>query len=205
MKNVYKCNAGHLTVTIDRDEGTTPFAIACPKCPKKPTLGVDSDDYFAKSAFYQCGQHLQAEYEWYKPGKEEIKKLGKWEKEHVKKGGLIMRKINRPAPDPEVKPSWTRLPKELEKRNKGGKYDTLILMARSGAFDDYKFDTIVPEEWNWYCPKTALFEILQSKYPELSDIMEMVMDGSLDDKMDEDDKARMRRETPRALWKSLGL
>lgn len=98
MKNVYKCNAGHLTVTIDRDEGTTPFAIACPKCPKKPTLGVDSDDYFAKSAFYQCGQHLQAEYEWYKPGKEEIKKLGKWEKEHVKKGGLIMRKINRPGP-----------------------------------------------------------------------------------------------------------
>lgn len=84
--NVYKCQSGHETVTIDKDEGTTPFMIACKTCSE-----------LSRSSFYQVPQTLTPVYEWYKPESES--KLSPGEAQHVRMGGLLLRKI------PEVKES----------------------------------------------------------------------------------------------------
>lgn len=80
--NVYVCPQGHQTITIDKDEGTTPFKLGC----RTPNCGQ-----LATSQFYQVDQSLMPEYEWYKPT--DIKKVAKNLKEHVRMGGLIIRKI----------------------------------------------------------------------------------------------------------------
>lgn len=80
--NIYTCPDGHQTVTVDRDEGVTPFIIDCEHgdCKKE-----------AKSSFYRVDQTLIPTHEWYKP--ESTEGLGAWEKEHVEMGGLSFRKI----------------------------------------------------------------------------------------------------------------
>lgn len=210
--NAYKCNKGHFTITINKDEGTTPFMIACPKCEGKPVLGSGSNDGFAYSRMYNVYQFLVPEYEWYKPSEKELKTLNPETRQHVNMGGLIRRKIARPAVDPKLKPSHTLLVDLLTERNvmmvpqaNIGKYDQIILLAQSGGFDDYKFDTIIPDEWNWIGPKMALANIIAEKYPELSDIRQMVINGKFDDKMDQEDIRRMKRDAPKSMWKILGL
>lgn len=193
--NVYRCNAGHLTVTVDKDEGTTPFIITCPKCGGGPDYSGGPNDNSAKSRFYNCYQFIRPEYEWYAPSAEEVEILSPGAKEHVNMGGLLKRKIDHPPICPKLKPSWTVLPDMLEKRNGEGKYDSLILIARSGGFDDYKFDRVIPEKWGWICPKSALVEILNSRYPELSDILSMVVAGDFDDKMDANDMEKNEERT----------
>ena len=84
--NTYTCPNGHVTVTISLDEGVTPFML---RCKQKLNAKHDCTD-FAKSAFYQCDQSLTPEYEWYKPI--DIKKVSKDLREHVRNGGLILRK-----------------------------------------------------------------------------------------------------------------
>jgi hypothetical protein len=86
--NVYTCPAGHKTITRDVDNGTTPMIINC-----KATLleTFCSCDKHAHSAWYNCDQTLTPLYEWYKPGPEE--KIKKHDVEHVKLGGLLLRRI----------------------------------------------------------------------------------------------------------------
>lgn len=79
--NTYTCfKSGHITVTKDVDEGTTPMIIDCPKC------GMQ-----AQSSWYDCDQDQDHTHEWYSPLRvEKIKDPGM--REHVNAGGLMMRK-----------------------------------------------------------------------------------------------------------------
>jgi len=84
-KNVYVCGAcGHRTVTIDVDEGTTPFMISCTEC-----------DEAAYSQFYADeSQDMTPTHEWRKPNDAERKELLKLSPEtlteHVDRGGLLL-------------------------------------------------------------------------------------------------------------------
>lgn len=80
--NIYTCEKGHKTVTIDRDEGVTPFMIGCEH---------EGCDELARSGFYQADKDTEPTHEWYKP--DSYDGLSDGEIEHVKLGGLLLRKI----------------------------------------------------------------------------------------------------------------
>lgn len=81
--NAYDCsNCDYQIITIDRDEGTTPFMITCPKCKE-----------MAMSNFYRVAQNLAPTHEFYRPNQEEYDTLLGEEKEYIGKGGLILREI----------------------------------------------------------------------------------------------------------------
>jgi hypothetical protein len=105
--NVYTCAVcGYHTVTIDVDEGVTPFSIRCPACPEGS----------AHSNFYKAPQHYAPEMEWFKPTEEELRQLTRRElaespedfaaevgfdkalelnREHLNKGGLFLRHVRK--------------------------------------------------------------------------------------------------------------
>lgn len=104
--NAYVCPDKHRTVTIDIDEGVTPFMMGC----KFPGCGK-----MAHSLFYKVPQDITPEYEWYKPTAEQVEaiiqqqttKIPKYADHydervisvrqtfefHFKNGGLDLRKI----------------------------------------------------------------------------------------------------------------
>lgn len=96
-ENVYTCpDCGGYTVTVDRDEGTTPAFLDC-----RARVGCKG---MAASAWYPSGPrpgHIPPPaWEWYRPDAAETKRLkrkwfGAWE--HVRAGGLLLRKITPPA------------------------------------------------------------------------------------------------------------
>lgn len=86
-KNVYMCRAcGHGFVSIDLDEGVTPFMTSClnPGC-----------NGHAQSFMYGAPQTLLDAFppaiEWYKPTFSERKKLPAGARHHCEKGGLLSR------------------------------------------------------------------------------------------------------------------
>lgn len=87
-KNIYVCDKckGHV-VTIDKDEGVTPFMIEC-----KATIFCDG---MMQSSFYRVfDQNMRADWEWYRPTAPEIVKPHL--QHHVDQGGLLLRKAGRP-------------------------------------------------------------------------------------------------------------
>jgi hypothetical protein len=85
-KNIYVCDKckGHV-VTVDKDEGTTPFMIEC-----KATIFCEG---MMKSSFYRVwDQTMCAGWEWYKPTAPEIVKPHL--QHHVDQGGLLLRKAS---------------------------------------------------------------------------------------------------------------
>ena len=81
--NVYECyGCARSTVTIDTDNGTTPFMISCPSCGKS-----------ARSSMYRVNQSLKPTHEFYRPPFEDLRKLSGGEQQHVIMGGLLFRKI----------------------------------------------------------------------------------------------------------------
>jgi hypothetical protein len=88
--NTYTCPHGHVTVTINTDEGVTPMML---RCKQKADDGKHNCTEFAKSAWYKCDQSLKPEYEWYKPIS--LKGLSPEMKEHVRMGGLELRQLNK--------------------------------------------------------------------------------------------------------------
>lgn len=86
-KNVYTCPKGHKTVTVDVDEGVTPFML---RCRQKDDDGKHNCTEMARSSMYQVDQELKAEYEWYMPLS--LKGLNSSEIQHVRQGGLLIRK-----------------------------------------------------------------------------------------------------------------
>lgn len=80
--NVYECPDGHQTVTIDLEDGTTPMMMNC----RTPNCGKTSC-----SKWYRVDQNLKPEFEWFKPT--DMKKLNPAERDHVQRGGLLIRKI----------------------------------------------------------------------------------------------------------------
>lgn len=126
--NVYVCQkcGGH-TVTVDVDEGVTPFMIGChaKESTVHPAEGGDKAyaealerdlgvrvkprnqpkracDGMAHSSFYPRGPrpaHIgEPKWEWYKPEGAELAAMSKAMQEHVNKGGLAMRaRTSKPA------------------------------------------------------------------------------------------------------------
>lgn len=62
-KNIYICKDRHVTVTVDKDPGVTPWVIKCPE------EGCSAD---AKSQMYPVGFDGPATHEWYRPTDAEI-------------------------------------------------------------------------------------------------------------------------------------
>jgi hypothetical protein len=84
MKNKYTCDEckGSI-ITIDREEGVTPYALAC--------RATDGCQGTMTSAFYLCDQNLIPGWEWYKPAN--LKGLNAGTREHVEHGGLLLQRI----------------------------------------------------------------------------------------------------------------
>lgn len=91
-KNIYVCRKcqGHI-VTVDRDDGTTPFLVTC-----QATLHCDGT---MQSSMYRVfDQSMRATHEWYKPTILEIGQLSPAVTDHVMQGGLLLRLISTSAP-----------------------------------------------------------------------------------------------------------
>jgi hypothetical protein len=88
--NKYTCQncRGHV-ITVDRDEGTTPFMIGCMATP-----GCDGDMY---SSFYK-GVSGEPLYEWRKATPAEYAASSTAMRQHFDMGGLDIHPINRPPP-----------------------------------------------------------------------------------------------------------
>jgi hypothetical protein len=91
--NIYTCDTcGGEIVTINRNDGVTPAFVAC-----HAQGNMDEDarpcDGTMGSAWYRCDQNQKPNFEWYRPTGKEIKKLDAATREHVKLGGLVLRKI----------------------------------------------------------------------------------------------------------------
>lgn len=85
--NQYLCEqCGHRTTTINAVAGTTPFLITC--------RAVGGCDGMARSQFYRVDQQLRPDYEWYRPEGKELKKLDAPTRDHVRLGGLVLRKLD---------------------------------------------------------------------------------------------------------------
>lgn len=86
--NCYKCDrCGHITKTIDIDDGVTPYAFTCDYC----------GNPFATSTMYNdIAPKQEPTHEWYRPS---LKETLKWRcknasmLEHILNGGLDVRAI----------------------------------------------------------------------------------------------------------------
>lgn len=87
-KNMYVCQTcGYKIVTVDIDEGVTPFMIGCKR------ENCDGDMY---SFFYRINPLLEPTYEWYKPNLEDYSEEHReLMRNHIENGGLDIRKINK--------------------------------------------------------------------------------------------------------------
>lgn len=88
--NTYTCPNGHVTVTIDTDDGVTPMMI---RCRQRDVDGKHNCTEFSRSAWYRCDQSLTPEYEWYKPTS--LKGYNAEMRNHLEMGGLEIRKIKK--------------------------------------------------------------------------------------------------------------
>ena len=83
-KNVYVCQTcGRKIVTLDIDEGVTPFMLTTCRA-KEGCKGK------MQSRFYAVDQTLPVHYVWYMP--KDLQGFNKYTLEHIRKGGLVMRK-----------------------------------------------------------------------------------------------------------------
>lgn len=95
--NKYVCaKCGQPTITVDRDEGVTPFMLGC-----RATPGCDG---MGTSSMYRTDQSQRPTHEWYMPEEAEWRRLSKEMREHVKRGGLCIRRIAAEA-DPAKEPT----------------------------------------------------------------------------------------------------
>ena len=86
-KNIYVCREckGHI-VTVDRDDGTTPFMTNC-----EATEGCRGT---MQSSLYRVfDQTMAAGFEWYRPDSSQMKSATLHTLDHVNNGGLLLRKI----------------------------------------------------------------------------------------------------------------
>lgn len=89
MKNIYLCSGcGRGVVTQDMDAGVTPFIIFC----DRPGCGKPMQSLCYKVP-QRVLEHFPATFEWYAPAGEEIAGLAPQVREHVQKGGLVMRQV----------------------------------------------------------------------------------------------------------------
>lgn len=98
----------------------------------------------------------------------------------------------------------------LRQRN-ATKYHRIIIRAANNGYHDHKFSKIPnhPEYGDCVCPKVQLVHDL-SKFPELNDIRQEVIDGKYDEPADEQDQEEMRGwllkdNAPDVMFTELGL
>ena len=120
MLNIYTCRdkdmgsrgggCGHAMITIDRDWGVTPFLTKCRKCG-----GV------AQSQGYRGTQPgMIPTHEWHRP--DSLDGLDVGSIDHVLKGGLVLREIEKPEPEAESdhrQPVWIRTGAEFAQMQMG--------------------------------------------------------------------------------------
>lgn len=89
-KNLYVCQTcRNVVVTIDRDEGVTPFMIRC--------RALSNCTGMMHSVCYQIPEKYRDKeptFEWYKPN---IKDVSIQNRAHVHSGGLLLRRIGEDA------------------------------------------------------------------------------------------------------------
>ena len=116
-KNIYTCpKCGGQTVTIDVDEGVTPFMLRC------RATGQEGDcDGMAQSCMYRVpADSPEPQWEWFKPCGSEYRKLSRQMRDHVDKGGLdIRRKRGYVNPDEEIKGYFQDSHGSLRKKSAG--------------------------------------------------------------------------------------
>ncbi len=127
-KNIYTCpKCGGQTVTIDVDEGVTPFMLRC------RATGQEGDcDGMAQSCWYRVpADSPEPQWEWFKPCGSEYQKLSRQMRDHVDKGGLdIRRKRGYVNPDEEIKGYFRDSYSSLLKKISGS---TLMATAQQPA------------------------------------------------------------------------
>lgn len=80
-KNAYQCEeCASWIVTIDREQGVTPFMVGCGEC-----------GAMAQSKMYRVSGSMEPTHEWFRP--ETLDGLSQWTADHVRKGGLLLRRI----------------------------------------------------------------------------------------------------------------
>jgi len=91
--NAYLCpECGVGIVTIDRDEGVTPFLLRCRGHGSEPT--DETCKGISQSCFYRPPRDApEPTWEWYRPSEEEARAAGRAMYEHHAKGGLFLRRI----------------------------------------------------------------------------------------------------------------
>lgn len=89
-QNGYRCQScGYLLVTINRAEGVTPFSMGC----RNPSM-IDGCPGPMCSTVYRLPPGAPAPtWEWYSPSKGQRKRLDDWSRDHVERGGLLLRRI----------------------------------------------------------------------------------------------------------------
>lgn len=103
-KNAYWCEDCHgYVVTRDRDDGVTPMFLAC-RVKGEPTDPDNDCTGTMRSMMYpaepwperdELGGEIPTEptWEWYTPGRRELRKYGAETRDHVERGGLLLRRI----------------------------------------------------------------------------------------------------------------
>jgi hypothetical protein len=107
--NIYICEHSCHNITVDVNKGVTPFMIGCeftgrPDRPANPLkmkngkcIGTASSRMYPKELGpgvpYPVPTH-----EWYRPSLDEFNRLSDPEKDHVKQGGLLLRKRTNAEP-----------------------------------------------------------------------------------------------------------
>lgn len=83
--NVYRCETcGNEMVTVNRHRGVTAFVIRC---------RVDGCGGYGTSSMYRNSQQLKPTLEWYRPEGDELPTLDDALREHVSRGGLLLRDL----------------------------------------------------------------------------------------------------------------
>lgn len=90
--NAYVCDGGslgaqhcgHFVITIDREPGVTPFMTKCENCGQ-----------WAYSKGYRVQEGLVPSHEWYRP--DDLAQVDEGSRDHVKNGGLLLRRIAKDA------------------------------------------------------------------------------------------------------------
>ena len=87
-RNAYTCKkCGGRTITIDLVTGVTPFMIRCRASDDTDCVGM------AVSSMYRIDQRTPVAWGWYLPGKVELQSMSPETVEHVKRGGLLPRRL----------------------------------------------------------------------------------------------------------------
>lgn len=95
-RNVYRCGeCGGTIVTVDRDAGVTPSSLACrakgdPRDPASDCRGTMFSGFYPDP--FPEGLPEPA-WEWYAPGPAEARRLDEESRDHVERGGLLLRPI----------------------------------------------------------------------------------------------------------------